>query len=136
MKKRKLKSTLVLSGIMVFSMFGTAFAYSKSFGGSFGSGNYINGASNGVYHNLSGGTNRISGTASVSNPNRTYDQAYIEVRRVTSYGSTQVNYTTTGKYKNYTSFRDSFSTSKGKHYLILRKANRHLPGRISGSISN
>lgn len=136
MKKRRLKSILVLSSIMVFTMCGSAFAYSKSFGGSFGSGNYINGGSNGVYHYLSGGRHVISGTASVSHSNGTYEQAFIEVRRVTNYGSTQVNYTATGKYKNYIKFKDSFSTSKGNHYLVLRKANRNLPGSISGSIYN
>lgn len=136
MKIKKLKSTVIATSILVFSMVGSCFAYSSDFKGTFTNGNYINGGDNGKYYSLEAKNTTVSGTARVTNPDgTTYEGAYIEVRRVTSYGSAQALYLSTGKYKNSITFKGSFKAVKGKHYLVLRKANRNYPGSISGTIS-
>lgn len=133
---QKIKSASIIASIMVFTMVGTSFAYSSSFYGTFGQGNYINGSTNGKFYSLGNGKTTVSGKAVVSNPDgKTTEGAYIEVRRSTSSGSSKVMYLSTGNYKSSIGFKGSFTAQKGKHYFVLRKANRNYPGSISGTIS-
>ncbi len=133
---QKIKSASIIASIMVFTMVGTSFAYSSSFTGTFGQGNYIDGSTNGKYYGLGDGKTNVSGQAVVTNSDgKTNEGAYIEVRRSTATGSSKVMYLSTASYKHSINFKGSFTAKKGKHYFVLRKANRNYPGYISGTIS-
>ncbi len=128
---------MVSSLIMIFTLSGTCLAYSANFSWTWGNGNIIDGGANGKYYDLNAKYTKISATARVTNTNLgTTEKAYIEVRRKTTVGSVREHYYTSGSYKNYIDIITSFTPSKsGKHYLILRKAQRNVPGTISGTIS-
>ena len=133
---KKLKPIIISTFIITFMSAGTVYAYSSSFGGSWKNGDTIDGSKLNRYYNLKAGNTNISGTAKVENTNLgATEKVFIEVRRKTSTGSTRAHYYTSGNYKSYINFKTSFKAKSGKHYLILRKAQRNVPGSISGTIS-
>lgn len=135
-KSKKIKPIVISTLIGILTLTGSSFAYSSNFSGTWDKGDTIDGSKNNKYYNLNAGTTKISATARVTNTNLgATERAFIEVRKKTSIGSSKVHYYTSGSYKNYININTSFKASKGKHYLILRKANRHVPGTISGTIS-
>ena len=126
MNIKKLKSLVVSTPIIIFALTGTSLAYS-------------NGGNNGVYYDLSSKKTTISGTARVTNTSQTTEvseRLYIEARRKTTLGSSREHYYTSSTYKSSLNFSTSFTPStSGKHYLIIRKAQRNIPGTISGTIT-
>lgn len=139
MNIKKLKSLVVSTPIIIFELTGTSLAYSKGFSGSWTNGDTINGGNNGVYYDLSSKKTTISGTARVTNTSQTTEvseRLYIEARRKTTLGSSREHYYTSSTYKSSLNFSTSFTPStSGKHYLIIRKAQRNIPGTISGTIT-
>lgn len=135
-KSGKIKPIFISTLICVFTLTGASFAYSSSFSGVWNEGDTIDGSKNNKYYNLSSGNTTISGTAKVKNTNLgATEKVFIEVRRKTNSGTSRAHYYTSGNYKSSINFKTSFKANSGKHYLILRKAQRHVPGSISGTIS-
>lgn len=140
MKIKKINAILVSTFIIVFMICGTCFAYSSSFSGRWNQGDTIDGSSsnNSKYYSLDAKKTTIKGRANVTHTYQTTEvseRLYIEVRRKLFFGSVREHYYTSDKYKSYINFSTKFTPSKkGTHYLILRKAQRNIPGTISGTI--
>jgi hypothetical protein len=137
MKFKKIKGVLVSTLIVTSTLAGSCFAYSADFKGTWNNGDKIDGSENGRYYQLDAKNTKITATAKVTNTSLgATEKVYIEVRRKTTLGSAREHYYTSGTYKNSLTMSTSFKPSKsGKHYLILRKAQRNVPGTISGTIS-